>query len=102
MSGIKAVLFGLNYNNTPYELSGCINDVILMKNCLENFLRVPSYNVSLYHDTTTIKPTSENMKQILNDAINEVNNNSRLKTLWVHYSGHGSYIRDQNNDEDKS
>lgn len=100
MSSIKAVLFGLNYIGTNNELSGCINDVNLMNNCLKNYLKVPETNISIFHDNTEIKPYSNNIIRILNDAIDEVNNSSNLKTLWIHYSGHGSYINDLNDDEE--
>ena len=101
MSDTKAILFGLNYLETSYELPGCINDVNLMKNCLTKFLKVPKKNISIYHDNTTIKPSCENIINILKTNIKEVNNNPKIKTLWVHYSGHGSYLKDDNGDENQ-
>jgi len=100
MSNYKGILFGLNYKDTSHELKGCINDVDLMKNCLVNYVGVPKANISIYHDNTEIKPYKDRMIQILEDAIKEVNNDKKLDTLWVHYSGHGSYVWDRNGDED--
>ena len=100
MSSIKALLFGLNYTGTGNELMGCINDVNLMNNCLLNYLGVRSENIYICSDNTEIKPTKVNIIKLIEESIEEVNNNSDLKTLWIHYSGHGSYINDMNNDED--
>ena len=102
MSQIKAILFGLNYENDPEnKLLGCINDVKLIKNCLNKHLNVPKENITLCHDNTEIKPTSENIKNLIKENINEINNNDKLTTLWIHYSGHGYYVLDENDDEDK-
>lgn len=100
MSNYKAILFGLNYKDTSHELRGCINDVDLMNNCLISYLGVPKSNISIYHDNTDIKPNKDNIIKVLEEGIREVNSNVRLDTLWIHYSGHGSYIWDRNGDED--
>ena len=41
-----------------------------------------------------------NIIRLIENSIEEVNNNPNLRTLWIHYSGHGSYINDMNDDED--
>lgn len=100
MSSIKALLLGLNYRGTENELMGCINDVSLMNNCLLNYLGVNSENIDICTDNTDIKPTKSNIIGLIENSIEEVNNNPNLRTLWIHYSGHGSYINDMNDDED--
>jgi len=97
---IKLLLFGLNYKNTNHELNGCINDTLLMKNCLEKYLEIDQNEILLLTDDTDIKPTKNNIINSINQSIEEVNN-GKYDTLWVHYSGHGTYIKDTNNDENK-
>ena len=94
----KVILFGLNYNGTQHQLNGCINDTTLMKNCQESYLEVPSKNIEVYTDETTIKPTKTNMIRILKEAIAKVND-GKYHTLWIHYSGHGTHYWDENGDE---
>ena len=53
---IKLLLFGLNYKNTNHELNGCINDTLLMKNCLEKYLEIDQNEILLLTDDTDIKP----------------------------------------------
>jgi len=101
MSSIKALLFGLDYQNTSHALSGCINDVYLAENFLTQFIGVNKSNISSMTDVTEIKPTRENMLSAMNSAIDSVNKNNNLKTLWIHYSGHGTRTWDRDGDENK-
>jgi len=96
---IKALLFGLNYNGTQHRLNGCINDVYLMRDCLIKFAGVNEQNISILSDETIIKPNKINMIRELENAINIVNCYDSLNKLWIHYSGHGSYVIDYDNDE---
>lgn len=89
----KALLIGINYLNTPYELSGCISDVERMK----TFLKTKGFNnFDIMTDLTDVKPTRNN---ILNKITNIINNSVDGDLLFVYFSGHGSYIRDTNGDE---
>lgn len=101
MANIKVVLFGLNYENSSISsLPGCINDVETMKKYLQRHIGVPSKNIDLYHDHTEKTPTREVILTSLASAVAEVNSSENaLDTLWVQYSGHGSYVLDENNDE---
>jgi hypothetical protein len=91
----KALLIGINYNNTQYQLNGCINDVenikthILQKGFKES-------NITTLTDDTQEKPNRDTIlikfQQLLSSS------NSGDIVLFT-YSGHGSYIKDINNEE---
>ena len=89
----KALLVGINYLNTPYALSGCIDDTTRMKNLLSSH----GFNdFKILTDLTTTKPTKSN---ILNELKNLIVNAKSGDVLFFYYSGHGSYTYDRNNDE---
>jgi len=99
----KALLVGCNYYNTPNQLSGCIEDIIHMRNLLINVYGYNSSDIILLHDSTDsniIKsdglPTYSN---IVNGLIALVKASSSSSEIWFHYSGHGTYIKDTNGDE---
>ena len=93
----KALLYGINYYNTPYRLSGCLNDAQEIKNLLlsSNF---KEENIKLYDDSISSirKPTRKNM---LEDFTNLVKSGNSGDELFFYYSGHGSNILDKNGDE---
>lgn len=89
----KALLIGINYLNTPYELNGCIRDIERMK----KFLETKGFNnFDMMTDLTIIKPTRIN---ILNKIKNFINDAIDGDLLFIHFSGHGSYTYDLNKDE---
>ncbi len=90
----KALLVGINYRNTSYELYGCINDVYSMEKLLKTKYGYTS--TTIITDDTSIKPTSNN---IINLFTNFLKTSLAGQTLFFMYSGHGSYVRDTNNDE---
>jgi hypothetical protein len=89
----KALLVGINYTGTSSALNGCINDVDNMKGYLlkEGY---SSQNITVLTDETAIKPTRVNILAKLLELVV-----SDAKTLFFHYSGHGSYVRDEDGDE---
>ncbi len=92
-SNKKGLLIGINYINTPHELSGCINDT----NKINNLLTVHGFTtMQVLTDLTTNKPTKEN---ILKELTNLLVNSSIGDILFFYFSGHGSYTYDINNDE---
>jgi hypothetical protein len=90
-----ALLIGINYIGTVNELNGCINDI----NNICAFLK-SSLNYTLFitmTDNSKIKPTRENILTAFNIVIQTVKPGDEV---WVHYSGHGSLMRDTNRDEE--
>lgn len=92
--GKKALLIGINYLNTPYELSGCINDAANLSNKLA--FTYGFKNIYLMTDNTTIKPTRNNIYNNIKAMFQQAR---RGDTLFLSYSGHGSYVLDRNGDE---
>jgi hypothetical protein len=89
----KALLIGINYLNTQYQLSGCINDTNNMKELLSSY----GFNdFKILTDNTSIKPTKTN---ILNELKNFIVNSKSGDILFFQFSGHGTWTYDKNNDE---
>jgi len=88
-----ALLIGINYTGTDYELKGCINDT----NSINTF--ISNYNfkkISILTDNTEKKPDHNN---ILEEFKNLLINSQAGDVLLFFYSGHGSYVLDKNNNE---
>ena len=92
----KSVLVGINYVGTNNKLSGCHNDVKVMRTFLlsqgydENMMKV------LMDDGQHEQPTKANIEAALKWLSQDVEPGDALA---FHYSGHGSHVRDVNNDE---
>jgi hypothetical protein len=90
----NALLVGINYIGSRYQLQGCINDVVNMQAFLVSKYK---YNTTtLITDNTDVKPTRTN---ILSAFVKLLNNAEAGDTLFFHYSGHGTQIFDLNRDE---
>ena len=93
----KALLVGINYIGTSAQLSGCINDIINMKNNLIQNYGFQESNIVLLTETSkNKKPTKENIIKYISQLIDNNHSNSHLV---FHYSGHGSNVKDTNHDE---
>jgi hypothetical protein len=90
----NALLVGINYKGTNYELNGCINDVTNMSEFLKTVLKYDK--ITEITDDTDIKPTRAN---IISNLIKMVKNSKRGDRLLFLYSGHGSLVKDQDGDE---
>lgn len=98
----KGVLFGLNYSQskTINTLNGCINDVKDMRDYL-----VEKYNIpcDVYtDDNVESKDYYSTTKQGMLERLNELASLSHSELLnfaFIHFSGHGSYVRDRSFDE---
>jgi hypothetical protein len=89
----KALLIGINYLNTSYALTGCIDDTTRIKDLLSSH----GFNdFKILTDLTSVKPTKIN---ILNELKNLIVNAKSGDILFFYFSGHGSYTYDRNNDE---
>lgn len=93
----RALLFGLNYaHTTNAKLAGCINDV----NAVASHLRAtltPSVDV-VTDDVDRVGTSAQGIVQRLYDlAVRSFSED--LEFVYIHYSGHGSYIVDRSGDE---
>jgi hypothetical protein len=93
----RALLVGINYRKTSGELYGCINDInnikqILLKN---NYKEENIRMLSEDHDEL---PTKHQI------AIGLIwlmeNKENKPMEIFFHYSGHGSWVEDNNGDEE--
>jgi hypothetical protein len=93
----RGILFGLNYEKTPIRLNGCINDVKNMCSYLEKTWKIPC-QIFTDENPSDKNTTSQGIIMKLYEmAILSYKEN--LDLVWIHYSGHGSYIQDKNGDE---
>jgi hypothetical protein len=89
----KALLIGINYTGSKYELGGCINDINNIQNFIIENCEYKIENTTKLTDETTVKPTLQNVK----DSIyNLVKNTVAGDSLLFYYSGHGSQIENDN------
>ena len=87
-----ALLIGSNYTATPSaQLSGCINDIVNMRNMLIDSYGYLASNITMLRDDDRSRlPTKAN---ILAAIANNIAKSGAADTLWIHYSGHGTQIR---------
>lgn len=90
----KALLIGINYIGTNGELHGCINDVFKIKKLLET----QGYDefMILTENTNDIKPLKQN---ILKGFEWLTKDSEQYNNIFLHYSGHGSWLKDLTSDE---
>jgi hypothetical protein len=96
----KAILFGINYNNTPEtRLRGCINDVKNMGKYLKETAKFDV--VKIYTDIDKYQATKVSGNHIINTIYKLAIDSHRynLDKVWIHYSGHGCSIEDMDGDE---
>lgn len=92
----KALLVGINYIGTKYELNGCINDVDSIQSKLQSAYGFNQSNIKKLTDSTLLKPTRQN---ILNELTNLLQTANTGDILFFFYSGHGTYTTDRNREE---
>jgi len=92
-----ALVIGTNYPGSSCQLSGCVNDANNMTLFLNTHCGYQMQDIHLLTDDG--QPA--NMKNILAgfDWLVE-KATTGCTELWLSYSGHGSYVDDQNGDED--
>ncbi len=91
-----ALLIGINnYRNLPphYQLNGCINDIEMMAGILENNFGFPESNITMLRDE---EATREGILAAFNALTDRIAEND---IAIIHYSGHGSKMRDREGDE---
>jgi hypothetical protein len=89
----SALIVGINYVGTEYELNGCINDANNMRNFT---LERGCDNLIMMTDNDRFRPTKQNILICLTNLIKK---SKPGDIVFFYYSGHGSNIRDNNGDE---
>lgn len=103
MATKKALLIGLNYKNTAYELQGCMNDVGAMRKFLiESKYKYPAENVrclcdDLCADFQVAKLATK--ANIIEGFKWMVDGCKRGDKLVLYFSSHGEQVKDKNADE---
>lgn len=93
-----ALLIGINYNGSRSQLNGCINDVTNVKKLLIEEYGYINDNINMMTDNTNVKPTRDNIIMALLDICLAINEKD-VDEIWIHYSGHGSHVKDYDGDE---
>lgn len=96
MPTYKALIIGINYIDTSYELAGCINDAsAVYKHLLENY-PITKNDIKILTDKTNLLPTKDNIKAAIKWLVHDADKKSRL---FFHYSGHGKQKYDKEGEE---
>lgn len=90
----SALLVGINYRGSPYQLDGCINDVTNIKDYLQG--KRGFNNITMLTDDTNVKPTKQN---ILNEFTKILQNAVVGDVVFFGFSGHGTETVDFSRDE---
>jgi len=94
----RAVLIGINYTGQDGELRGCQNDVNNMVNYIKDVHGFEDENITLLMDDgENINPTKDNIMEAFKTLVKEA---KKGDALFVHYSGHGVSLPDDNGDEE--
>ena len=98
-----ALLIGLNYSSTSNRLYGCINDCLLIQSMLVNNYGYHANNIifmrdDIYLSNNILYPNRTNILNQIKQLISKSNVDD-CDSLYIHYSGHGSQIKDTNGDE---
>uniref|UniRef100_A0A7S1FX38 Peptidase C14 caspase domain-containing protein n=1 Tax=Corethron hystrix TaxID=216773 RepID=A0A7S1FX38_9STRA len=81
----RAVLVGINYVGQQGELSGCHNDVLNIKEYIENVHGFEEHNITvLMDDGYNTEPTRDNIMQAYNDIVSISKSGDGV---FLHYSG---------------
>lgn len=95
MPTYRALLIGINYIGSKSRLFGCINDVNNIKKLLLNFVGFQEDEITVMTDDlpadSPLYPTRANILANMNKIAAEIKKQGDV--LFVHYSGHGTYIR---------
>ncbi|XP_021744823.1 metacaspase-1-like [Chenopodium quinoa] len=95
----KAVIIGITYRNSRYELKGCINDAKCMKFLLMNRFKFPETEILMLTEDERDPyrvPTKQNIRMAMAWLVAGCRAGD---SLVFHFSGHGSQQRNYNGDE---
>jgi predicted regulator of amino acid metabolism with ACT domain len=92
-----AVLFGIDYIHSDQPLQGCAKDVINMAQFLKTEMGYDRVRVYT-EQTTPAKVTGRNIIAILWKLVKQ-SHTEALANVYIHFSGHGTRVRDTSGDE---
>lgn len=94
----RAVMIGINYvGDSPGELSGCWNDVLNMKKYIMDVHGFEEENIMvLMDDGEHTEPTHDNIINAYRQVVSDAEDGD---AIFLHYSGHGTKLRDDDGDE---
>jgi len=94
----RAVMIGINYvGDSAGELSGCWNDVLNMKKYIMDVHGFDEENIIiLMDDGEHIEPSKDNIIKAYETVVAQSEEND---AIFLHYSGHGTKLRDDDSDE---
>lgn len=95
----KAVIVGVSYRYSRYELKGCLNDAKCMRYMLLNRFHFPESSIVMLNEEETDPykiPNKQNMRMALHWLVQGCQPGD---SLVFHFSGHGSQQRNYNGDE---
>ncbi|CAM6106057.1 unnamed protein product [Calypogeia fissa] len=95
----KAVIVGIQYKNSNYELKGCLNDAKCMKYFLQNRFHFPEASIIMLTEEERDplkRPTKHNIRMALYWLVQGCKSGD---SLVFHFSGHGSQQRNLIGDE---
>ncbi|MCO5558560.1 hypothetical protein L7F22_012145 [Adiantum nelumboides] len=95
----KAVICGISYRYSRYELKGCLNDAKCMKYLLMKTYQFPESSIILLTEDQTDRykiPTKHNIKMAMYWLVKDCKPGD---SLIFHYSGHGSQQRNRDGSE---
>ncbi|KAJ7565763.1 hypothetical protein O6H91_02G073900 [Diphasiastrum complanatum] len=95
----KAVICGISYRNTKFELDGCINDAKCMKYLLQTKFEFPESTIVMLTEEETDRwkiPTKHNIRNALRWLVQGCRSGD---SLVFHFSGHGLQQRNYNGEE---
>jgi hypothetical protein len=95
-----ALLIGINYTNTRYELSGCINDAQNLSNMLVHTMGYDPESIVILSDDQSgnTVPTKQNIIEHLKSMIRRTRV-EHIEEVWFSYSGHGVQREDVHSEE---
>lgn len=99
-----ALLIGINYVGQEGELRGCVNDALAMREFLTTKCGYKPENIDTLIDDKSqmafsAMPTYRNIMRYLFRLIKRAHR-GKAKEVFIHYSGHGTYEKDTDGDED--
>lgn len=95
----RALLIGINYFGTTAELRGCHTDIRNVSIMLQQY----GYEIKTIlddpEDPDYLKPDSPTREHILTGITELVRGAKSGDSIYIHYSGHGTWLRDLSGDE---